>query len=118
MKLIEEAANCAYNKEECKDCALYQSCVKTTSIICHHQFCKGFKTGAKWNEYNQWINIENEVPPNEDKYCREYFVLFRNMEIQICAWDSQEKQFRDKVISEIYKCNVTHWMYIPKLPLV
>lgn len=84
------------------DCSSFAECKKTALEM------------AEWLLFNQWVRVEDELPPQNERYSK--YVIMRNRigGHYIGCYDFEEKLWLDGNLEMIYM-DITHWMPIPPL---
>lgn len=69
---------------------------------------------AEWAHSNQWVRVEDELPPEKERYSK--YVIMRNRigGHYIGCYDFEEKLWLCGNLEDIYM-DVTHWMPIPPM---
>lgn len=76
----------------------------------------GFIEGAVWADaHPHWINVEDELPPKQAMRQQSKDVLVRTNtgRIKIEYYD-----YDNEVIKQWWKNYITHWCYLPQLPVL
>lgn len=105
-KQIEKKA-----KEWCKQ---YIECDGNCRWCPNERYKDYFIEGAEWALSHQWVSVEDELPPQKERYSK--YVIMRNRVggHYIGCYDFVAELWLDGNLEMIYM-DITHWMHIPPL---
>lgn len=72
-----------------------------------------FIAGAQWADENRWINILDELPPED-----EYVFVNTDAALTVARYDTGEKEWFDYYTDNPLLSKILFWMPIPELPEV